>query len=103
LRVGDLLRLRGHVDAAVKEYRSAESLADSPYPEISDRLASCLLELGDNKTVVDMLLRMAGLYPAHSTIFVQLGQALAADAKPEDAVDAMERANAINPFHPAIH
>jgi tetratricopeptide (TPR) repeat protein len=103
LRVGDLLRLRGHVKAAVKEYRSAEGMAESPYPEISDRLAACLLELGDNKAVLEMLPRMAVLYPAHSTIFVQLGQALAAEARSEDAIAAMERANAINPFHPTVH
>ncbi len=103
LRVGDLLRLRGHLKAAATEYRRASHLSSSPSPEISDRLAACLLKLGKPKSVIEMLPKMAELYPVHSTIFVQLGEALAADNKNDEALEALERANAINPFHPTVH
>ena len=103
LRLGDLLRLRGHVDAAAKEYGRAESLADSPSPRISDRLAACLLELGETEKVIAMLPSMAALYPAHSTIFIQLGTAQARENRTEEAARNLELANAINPLHPAVH
>ncbi|MCP4675942.1 MAG: hypothetical protein GY854_10635 [Deltaproteobacteria bacterium] len=103
LRVGDLLRLRGHVRAAVIEFQRAERLAQSPSPEISDRLSACLLELGDSKAVAEKLPKMAEIYPSHATIFVQLGKALAAEKKLGEAATSLERANAINPFHPDVH
>ncbi len=103
LRVGDLLRLRGHARAAVVEYRRADSLAESPSPEISDRLGGSLLELKDYRAVAEMLPPLAELYPAHSTIFVQLGEALKAEQRFAEAAEALERANAINPFHPDVH
>jgi tetratricopeptide (TPR) repeat protein len=103
LRVGDLLRLRGHIKAASREYKRANSLAESPSPKITDRLAACWLDLGQPAKVISLLPRIAELYPAHSTIFVQLGIALARENKKEEALSALERANAINPFHPAVH
>jgi tetratricopeptide (TPR) repeat protein len=102
LRVGDLLRLRGHLPAAVAEFRKAETLSDSPSPEVSDRLAGSLLDLGDASAAAAMLPRMAELYPAHSTIFVELGLAEDALGRPAEAARALERAVAVNPFHPAV-
>jgi tetratricopeptide (TPR) repeat protein len=103
LRVGDLLRLRGHIKAAEKEYKRAHKLAQSPSPKISDRLAACYLDRGNHKAVISMLPKMAELYPAHSTIFMQLGTALAIENRHEEAAAIMEKANAINPFHPDVH
>ncbi len=103
LRIGDLLRLRSHVRAAVIEYQKAKQAATSPSPEISDRLAACLLELGEAKAVTELLPQMIELYPAHSTVFVQLGTAFAALNQNAEAVEQFERANAINPFHPQVH
>ncbi len=103
LRVGDLLRLRGHLKAAEKEYKRARKLAESPSPKISDRLAACYLDQGNNKAVISMLPEMAELYPAHSTIFMQLGAALASENQVEEATTTLEKANAINPFHPDVH
>jgi tetratricopeptide (TPR) repeat protein len=103
LRVGDLLRLRGHIKAAEKEYKRAHKLAQSPSPKITDRLAACYLELGNQKAVISMLPKMAELYPAHATTFIQLGTALAIVNRHEEAAKTLEKANAINPFHPEIH
>jgi len=103
LRVGDLLRLRGHVQAAAAEFRQALALADSPSPAITDRLGGCLIDLGDHQAVVDLLEEMTSLYPAHAETFIQLGRALAALGQPEKAAEALERGNAVNPFHPVVH
>jgi len=103
IRVGDLLRLRGHVKAAAVEFRRALNQADSPSLAITDRLAGCLLELGDHATVAELLPPIGELYPSHATSFVQLGQALAALEQPAAAAAALERARAVNPFHPAVH
>jgi tetratricopeptide (TPR) repeat protein len=103
LRIGDLLRLRGHIKGAVAEYRMAEQLVNSPSPEVSDRLAACLLETGDAKAVIDILPSIAEIYPSHSTVFIQLGQALYAEERLDEAAKAFSQALSINPFHPDVH
>ena len=103
LRVGDLLRLRGHIKAAVDEFEQANSLSKSPSPEISDRLAACLIHLGRTKETIALLEPMVKLYPSHSTTHIQLGQALTAEKRTFEAIRAFEQANAINPFHPEVH
>lgn len=103
LRVGDLLRLRGHLKAAVEEFDRARELATSPSTEITDRLGGSLLELGDGKRAIKLLTPMASLYPNHSTTHVQLGQALALEKRHWEAIASLKRANALNPFHPDVH
>jgi len=103
IRVGDLLRLRGHLKAAVIEFDRAKKLMKSPHPEVSDRLGACLLELGKTKEVISILSPMTKLYPSHSTTFIKLGLAMAAEKKIDQAIDILRRANAINPFHPEVH
>ena len=103
LRVGDLLRLRGHVKAAAAEFRQALGLADSPSPAITDRLAGCLIDLDDYPGVVELLKDVVRLYPSHAEAFIQLGRAYAALGQSEQAAAALERGNAVNPFHPAVH
>lgn len=103
LRIGDLLRLRGHLKAAVAEYEQAKALSNSPSPEITDRLAACFLNLGQNKETIALLEPMVQLYPSHATTLVQLGRALANEKRAFEAIRAFEKANAINPFHPDVH
>ena len=103
VRLGDLLRLRGHDEAAVREYREALNLADAASPEIAERLGGCLLNLGRNQETVDLLAPIVELYPSHPTGFVQLGHAYQALGKEDEAADMLERAIALNPFHPEVH
>ena len=103
LRIGDLLRLRGHLAAAAIEFRRAQSLADSPSPLIGDRLAGTLLETGDHEAVAEVAGRIADLYPHHATALVQLGRARFALGQLERAAAALERANGLNPFAPRVH
>jgi tetratricopeptide (TPR) repeat protein len=103
LRLGDLLRLRGHIEAAAIEFSRAKELAQFLSPEITDRLAASLLELGETQQVVTLLEPMTALYPSHATTYVQLAKALAGTGATARAVTALNKANAVNPFDPDIH
>jgi len=103
MRLGDLLRLRGHIMPAVVEYKKALTQGATTSSEISDRLGACLLQLGKHAEAIKFLKSMTSLYPFHSTVFIQLGEALAAVRRRPEAIDALKQAIAINPFHPDIH
>jgi tetratricopeptide (TPR) repeat protein len=103
LRLGDLLRLRGHTRAAVIEYREAERAAGSLSPDIGGRLAGALLEIGEHEAAAEVAAGIARFYPFWALSRVQLGRALAARGRNEEAAQALERANGLNPFDPTIH
>jgi tetratricopeptide (TPR) repeat protein len=103
VRLGDLLRLRGHVAAAEQEYRRALVAAGADPPEITDRLGGVLLEQEKWGQVVEALEPASRLYPSHATVHVQLGLALASLARDREAAAALENAAAVNPFQPKIH
>jgi tetratricopeptide (TPR) repeat protein len=103
LRLGDLLRLRGHIEAAATEFSQAKELARFPSPEISDRLGASLLELGEIDQVISLLEPMVTLYPSHANTYVQLAKALASRNEVQRALAVLDSANAINPFDPDIH
>ena len=46
---------------------------------------------------------VAHLYPNHATVFVQLGKALTSLKRYEEAAKMLEKAVAVNPFHPEVH
>ncbi len=103
LRIGDLLRLRGHLRGAIKEYRQAAEFTESPTPEITDRLGACLLLTNQSEAAIELLRTMAELYPTHATVFVQLGRAHNLKGESENAIAALESANSLSPFDPMIH
>jgi tetratricopeptide (TPR) repeat protein len=103
LRIGDLLRLRGHLEAAVYEYRQAAQFIPSPTPALTDRLAACLLELNRAAEAESMLREITELYPNHATAHVQIGQTYEALNKAEEAQSAYLHAVGLSPFHPALH
>ena len=103
LRLGDLLRLRGHTVAAVQEFEKAEKLAQFTSPEISDRLGAALIEVGDFRRAQVLLKKITALYPSHAGGFVQLARACAGLTETAEAAAAFRAANAINPFDPEIH
>jgi hypothetical protein len=103
LRLGDLLRLRGHLRAAVLEYQEARKATGSPSPDIGGRLAGALLEIGEHAAAAQVAEETARFYPSLAMAQVQLGRAAAARGQSEAAVSALERANGLNPFDPAVH
>ena len=103
IRLGDLLRLRGHTEPAAVEYKEALSLSDSPTVEITDRLAGVLLSLERYDETVKLLSPMTKIYPSHATVFLQLGRALAAEGKNEESIKMLKQVDALNPFHPDVN
>lgn len=103
LRLGDLLRLRGHTRAAVVEFEKALEVAQFSSPEIVDRLGASLLELGEFKRARDIIEPITSLYPSHCTSFVQVARAYVGLGETQNAVAALTAANGINPFDPEIH
>lgn len=103
IRVGDLLRLRGHIDGAVKEYEWALSKSDSLTPDIVDRLADALLAQKNPAQALKLLGPMKALYPNHSTIFIQAGEAHTKLGNFDKAEKELRTAIALDPFHPDVH
>jgi tetratricopeptide (TPR) repeat protein len=103
LRVGDLLRLRGHLKAAAEEFEQARKTAQFTSPEISDRLGATLIELGEFSRAEKLLLPMTELYPFHAAGFVLSARAYTGLSENMKAVAALLKADAVNPFDPEIH
>jgi len=103
VRLGDLLRLRGHLAPATVEYRRALTLERSSSPRIVERLGGCLIDLRRFEEAAALLAPVAALYPSYTTGFVELGEALTELEKYDEAIAALERAEALNPFDPSVH
>jgi len=99
LRLGDLLRERGKLRAALLEYRRALELAPaSPYASL--KVARVELELGRPEpaaTAAREAVRLWGDYPAARQV---LARALAALGRTEEAAGQLEAALEVNPFDP---
>jgi len=103
VRLGDLLRLRGHLAPAAVEYRRALELEGSSSPHIVERLGGSLIDLRRHAEAAALLAPVTALYPSYTTGFVELGEALTALEKYDEAIAALERAEALNPFDPSVH
>jgi tetratricopeptide (TPR) repeat protein len=99
LRLGDLLRGRGNLRAALLEYEKARSVAPGS-ASVHWKRARALLELGragDAVAAAREAQRLGGGYPAAS---VTLGAALAAAGDAAGAATALRDALELNPFDP---
>jgi len=103
VRLGDLLRLRGHLAPATMEYRRALEIEGSSSPHIVERLGGSLIDLRRYAEAAALLAPVTALYPSYTTGFVELGEALTELEKHDDAIQALERAEALNPFDPSVH
>jgi tetratricopeptide (TPR) repeat protein len=103
VRLGDLLRLRGHLGPATVEYRRAMEIEGEGSPQIVERLGGCLIDLRRFAEAAALVAPLTALYPSFTTGFVELGEALTEFEKHDEAIAALERAVALNPFDPAVH
>ncbi|MBN2717977.1 MAG: tetratricopeptide repeat protein [Deltaproteobacteria bacterium] len=103
IRVGDLLRIRGHVAAARQEYEWALQKNETPTPDIVDRLVSTLLAEDRAEEALALLAPMESLYPNHFTVFLQAGEAHTKLGQVAQAKKALRAALALNPFHAEVH
>ena len=102
-RLGDLLYRRGHRGAAAIEYERSLKRAGVGYPGLVHRLASCLIATKALKRAQEVLSQSAKRSPDDPRTHVLLGRLALQSKRYQDAFDAYERANAINPFDPEVH
>ncbi len=102
-RVGDLLRLRGHVRAALLEYEKAEAAGAFHSPALANKQARALRSLGRDADAARVLRRSLELYPEYTPAVALL---FAITAQTDDVAGAIalgERAIGLNPFDPEVH
>ncbi len=100
--LGDLLKERGRVGAAVVEYRRALNENKQSIP-IINRLASALILMDRHREALEMLLRAKELSPDHPTVLTQLGQTHLKLGNFKEAKEAFQEVIEVNPFSPEAH
>jgi tetratricopeptide (TPR) repeat protein len=100
--LGDRLKERGRMGAAVIEYRRALSETQDSVP-VMNRLSSALIDLGRDQDALNVLKRILELAPDHPTPYTQLGQVYLKRNDFEQAKAAFEESIQINPFNPEVH
>ena len=97
-RLGDLLRERGRMEAAAKEY--AKAYAEAPEsPGIAARHLLGLLEQGAYEKAVRVADQALEAYPDLALLWYRKGVALLALGRPAAALEALDQVMEINPFH----
>ena len=102
-RLGDLLFRRGHRAAAAIEYERSLKRAGVGYSGLVHRLASCLIATKSLDRAQEILSQSAQRSPDDPRTHVLLGRLALQSKRHQEAFDAYERANAINPFDPEVH
>jgi tetratricopeptide (TPR) repeat protein len=100
--LGDRLRERGSISAAILEYRRAMAESRDSVP-IMNRLSSALIDLGRNKEALDILMRVGEISPDHPSSYIQLGRIYLKLKEFEKAREAFWDSIEINPFNPEAH
>ncbi len=99
VRIGDLLRNRNHLAAAVMEYEKALVLL--PYqPRIQNKLGLSLILMGNYRRALKPLMQAERIYPNYVTTYINMGRAYAGVGDTVKAISYFEKALTINPFDP---
>jgi len=100
--LGDLLKERGRMEAAVLEYRRAlEESRDSV--TIMKKLSSALTTMSRYEEALELLRRAKDISSDHPSIFTALGQTYLKLKSLKEARDSFQEAIQINPFDPEAH
>jgi tetratricopeptide (TPR) repeat protein len=100
--LGDRLKERGRISAAVLEYRRAMAETRDSVP-IMNRLSSALIDLGRDEEALEILKRVNEISPDHPTPSTKLGQVYLKMKDFKKAREAFEDSIQINPFNPEAH
>jgi tetratricopeptide (TPR) repeat protein len=100
--LGDLLKERGRMEAAVLEYRRA--LGESrDSVTIMKKLSSALTTMARYEEALELLRRAKDISSDHPSIFTALGQTYLKLKRMKEARDSFQEAIQINPFDPEAH
>jgi tetratricopeptide (TPR) repeat protein len=102
VKLGDMLRDKRRLNAAVIEYRKAlrESPASVP---ILNKLSVTLLLLGKYEEAIEHLKQAEKIAPDHPTVHGNLGYAYLGLKRYPKAKESLNHSVAINPFDPRVH
>jgi tetratricopeptide (TPR) repeat protein len=100
--LGDLLKERGRMEAAVLEYRRALAEIHDSVP-IMNRLSNVLMSLGRDEEALEILKRAKELSPDHPSTYTDLGKIYLKLKDFRRAEEAFQASIQINPFDPEVH
>ena len=103
MRLGELLRARGLLAAAVAEYEKAELLLGRANPMLQNALAAAQLDLDAPARALEALEDVVHWHPSYYVSHLNRGAALNALGDAAGAAAALELAGGINPFDPEVH
>jgi len=102
-RLGDMLRLRGHREAALVEYARAEAAEPYHSPALANKQARTLRALGRTEEARLLLEESVSLYPEFTPTTTLLAELAAGKGDVERARSLYLHSIALNPFDPAVH
>lgn len=102
LKLGELLRARGFMEASLSEYRRAEAILGPVHPMVQNGAAAVLIEQGDNQGVLDALRESTQWFPSYYVSHVYRAQAYNNLERFNDALKETDEALSINPFDPRV-
>jgi tetratricopeptide (TPR) repeat protein len=100
VRIGTMLRTRGHLGAAAAEYQRAESLLGAGHPAVAAKLGRTLLELRQWDKAIAAARPGISRRPESAGLQVTVGRALLEKGEPASARPYLEGALAVNPYDP---
>jgi len=100
--LGDRLKERGRMDAAVLEYRRALAESRESVP-VMNRLSDALIRMNRAPEALNVLKEAGVLAPDHPTIYSYMGKAFIQIQDFSSARGALEESIQINPFNPEVH
>jgi len=100
--LGDLLKERGRMEAAVLEYRRALEESRNSVT-IMKKLSSTLVIMARYEEALDLLKKAKDISSDHPSIFMVLGQTYLKLKSFKEAKDSFQESIQINPFDPEAH
>jgi|GEM_PF-139253 len=103
VRLGNLMRRRGHKEAALVEYEKALARQTLPSPMLLNRVAQMYLDQGRTKPAHKLLRKAVRVVPDDPQTHVLLGRRALLDNEHQAAERHYRRATWENPFHPEVY
>ena len=102
-RLGELLRLDGHVQAAVLEFERAQRLGGLRYPTVTGRLADAYQEVGRLDEAERLLAQTLAVHPDDPDLHLKAGRLARRRQNWPAARSHFEAVRLHNPFIPELH
>jgi len=100
--LGDQLKERGRVGAAVIEYRRALTENPNSVP-VLNKLSSVLIGVEREKEALELLVKARDLAPDHPPAYTNLGKIFLKHKEFKSAMESFQAAIQLNPFNPEVH